>query len=357
MTEYLGQGAFVRLLEHIKSKNHQKIFIVTGHNSFTDSTAKKNIQALFLDEKVCFFSNFSPNAKLEDVLTGCSEFKNSGADAILAVGGGSVIDMAKIISIAFSNKVGLLKNLVGQHSMQSNPKLYCASTTSGSGSEATHFAVLYVDGKKRSIAHKSLLSESIAVDPLLSCSMSPYLTACSGFDALSQAIESYWATGATSKSRKYAKYAISLLFPNLLNAVQAPTLKIRDAMAEGSYFAGKAINISKTTGPHALSYYLTSQFSIPHGHAVALLLGHFFPVNEVNTAKELYSMLGETSAKGCCELWYEMMAGCFLETDLKYLDSPLNVTEMVATVNEERLLNNPVTLTHNDLIGIVNKLL
>ena len=158
-------------------------------------------------------------------------------------------------------------------------------------------------------------------------------------------------------SREFSKRAIALILPNIHDAVHSPTIKTRSLMAEGSYLAGKAINISQTTAPHALSYYLTSKFSIPHGHAVALFLGHFFQINEKNTPKDLYSMLGMASASDCCVFWYEMMKKCFLETSLKRWGvMPSNVDEMVLSVNEERLSNNPVFLSRTDLINIINKL-
>jgi alcohol dehydrogenase class IV len=357
MTVYSGKDSFLQLLESVRSGSRQRIFFVTGKKSFDDSPARKIIFSLFQNKQICFFSNFSSNVKFEEALDGCYKFHASGADIIIAVGGGSVIDMAKIISVGLPEETSLLNIIDGRGTVKTKAKLYCAPTTAGSGSEATHFATIYVNGQKKSLAHKALLPDSIAIDPSLSASMPPYLTAYSGFDALSQAIEAYWAKSATSASREFSKQAIALILPNIHNAVHCPTLKIRALMAEGSYLAGRAINISKTTAPHALSYYLTAKFSIPHGHAVALLLGHFFQINEEKTPKELYSMLGMASASDCCVFWYEMMKKCFLETSLIRLGVvPSNVDEMVLSVNEERLSNNPVLLSKTDLINIINKL-
>ena len=357
MAVYLGKDSFLQLLQSVKRGSQQQIFLVTGKKSFVDSPARKIIFSLFQNKQICFFSNFSSNVKFEEALDGCYKFHASGADIIIAVGGGSVIDMAKIISVGPPEETSLLNIIDGRGTVKTKAKLYCAPTTAGSGSEATHFATIYVNGQKKSLAHKKLLPDSIAIDPALSASMPPYLTACSGFDALSQAIESYWAKGATSTSREFSKRSIALILPSIYNAVHCPTLKIRALMAEGSYLAGRAINISKTTAPHALSYYLTAKFSIPHGHAVALLLGHFFQINEEKTPKELYSMLGMASASDCCVFWYELMKKCSLETSLIRLGVvPGNADEMVLSVNEERLSNNPVLLSKTDLINIINKL-
>jgi alcohol dehydrogenase class IV len=357
MAVYLGKNSFLQLLQSVKRDGQQRIFLVTGRKSFVDSPARAIIFSFFSKKQISFFSDFSPNVKFEEALDGCRKFHASGADIIIAVGGGSVIDMAKIINVGPPDEAGLLNIIKGNGNIKPKAKLYCAPTTAGSGSEATNFAVIYVDGIKKSLTHKALLPDSIAVDPCLSASMPPYLTACSGFDALSQAIESYWAKGATPESRGLAKRAITLILPNIRNAVNSPTITIRSLMAEGSYLAGKAINISKTTAPHALSYYLTSKFSIPHGHAVALLLGHFFLINEKNTPKDLYSILGMASASDCCVFWYEMMKKCSLETSLIRLGvTQSNVDEIVLSVNKERLNNNPVFLRKKDLVNIIKKL-
>ena len=102
-----------------------------------------------------------------------------------------------------------------------------------------------------------------------------YLTACTGFDALAQAIESYWAKGATNESRDYSVRAIGLLWKQLPQLIQSPTKELRNQVAEGAYWAGRAINISTTTAPHAFSYVFTSKYGYPHGHAVAFTFPFF----------------------------------------------------------------------------------
>ena len=357
MTVYLGKNSFIQLLQSILRENQQQLFLVTGKKSFAVSQAKDIIFSLFPKKQFTIFSNFSTNVKFKEALDGCRKFYDSRANIIIGVGGGSVIDMAKLISIGSPDEDKFLQIIMGRNTITRDAKLYCSPTTAGSGSEATHFAVIYLNDQKYSIAHERLLPDSISVDPSLSASMSPYLTACSGFDALSHAIEAYWAKGWTSASRKFSKQSIELILPNIQEAVQNPTERTRALMAEGSYIAGKAINISKTTAPHALSYYLTTKFSIPHGHAVALLVGHFFQANKKNIPNDLYSMLGLTSANDCCTFWYDMMKKCFLETSLLRLGVTQNdVENMALSVNEERLSNNPVLFNKTDLKHIVNTL-
>jgi alcohol dehydrogenase class IV len=227
----------------------------------------------------------------------------------------------------------------------SRAPLYCAPTTAGSGSEATHFAVVYIGREKYSLAGEALLARAVAVDPLLSASMPPYLTACSGFDAVCHAVESWWARGADAESRGYAARALKLLLPNIEEAVTAPTPHARRNMAEGAYWAGRAINVSKTTAPHAFSYHLTSAYSIPHGHAVALALGTFWRVNEPAIPPGLLAALGQPSAGEAGRFWRDLMERCGLETRLSVLGvEPEAAEEMAKSVNAERLGNNPVAL-------------
>ena len=158
------------------------------------------------------------------------------------------------------------------------PPLVCIPTTAGTGSEATHFAVIYVDGKKKSIASQQLLPDVVILDPQLTDNMPAYVSACSGFDALCQA--TYWSRAATPLSQLYAALTIKVLIVELPQAVNSNSRLVRDKMQMAANWAGKAINISKTTAPHAMSYVITQEFGIPHGHAVALTLGKFFTLHE-----------------------------------------------------------------------------
>src|SRR5262249_51347864 len=136
--------------------------------------------------------------------------------------------------------------------------LVAIPTTAGSGSEATPFAVLYVGHVKHSIAGPAMLPDVAIVDPSLTDSMSPALTAVTGMDAFSQAVESYWCIHSTERSKAYARRAIALVLEHLEVAVTAPREENRRAMSKAAHLAGRAIAITKTTGAHALSYPLTS---------------------------------------------------------------------------------------------------
>jgi alcohol dehydrogenase class IV len=207
---------------------------------------------------------------IEDVEEKYREVRhNSGVDLIIAVGGGTIIDIAKIISIAYSNGCEKVEEILSDKTLGNRLDLIFIPTTAGTGSEATSFAVVYQDKVKISIDHKSLLATYIVLDPLLLKSLPVPILNSTALDALAQAIESIWARGATEESREYSKEAIGLILDNL---DKENTIERLSGLQLASHLAGKAINISKTTLPHSISYPVTSYFGVPHGIAVFLTL-------------------------------------------------------------------------------------
>lgn len=241
----------------------KSVFVVHGHHSYHSSGAKSLIdESLKETESVLTeFADFSENPKMGDVTIGLKAFSACMPDAIIAVGGGSVIDMAKLIRFYGKSKVPLL----------------AIPTTAGTGAESTHFAVCYIDGVKNSISHESILPNQVILYPELTYNNGRYLTSCTGFDALAQAIEAYWNINATHVSDQLAIRAIENLFPILPRDVLSPEDRI--TLLKSSNDAGRAINITRTTMPHALSYTLTSKYRYPHGHAVALTFPFFLKYN------------------------------------------------------------------------------
>lgn len=234
--------------------------IVRGHESYLSSGAKDLIDYVTRGLTIVEFDDFSANPKQEDAKAGVRLLAELNADMIVAVGGGSVIDMAKLI----------------RHYSQFQIPLLAIPTTAGTGAESTQFAVCYIDGIKHSISDPSILPDMVLLYPPLTYSNSPYLTACTGFDALAQAIEAYWNVNATPESDALALRAIERIYPRLTSE---PTPDNRMMLLLGANDAGRAINITRTTVPHALSYTLTSKYGYPHGHAVALTFPFFFKYN------------------------------------------------------------------------------
>ena len=346
--EIFGEGSIKSLESFLKHYSVQRVFLVTGKRSYELSGAKEEIEKLLVGRDHHRHFEFEENPKFSDLLQGSKVVRAYKPDIIVAIGGGSVMDTAKILSVLPTEIPEAKKVIKGE--VDFNKKIapiVAIPTTSGSGSEATHFAVAYLNNLKYSVAGKSLLPDHVILDPELTYSMPPYQTAVSGMDALCQGIESYWAKGATAKSQSYALDAIKLLLPNIEEAVNNPTQTNRGYLAKGANLAGKAINISKTTAPHAFSYYLTKKFNIPHGEAVGMIMGAFLVINYEKIQTEglnlLHNLFDSDSKFSLYERFKEMRNKIGLDTNVIDLgfDRDKQWDDFMKSVNKERLKNNP----------------
>lgn len=370
-----GVGSINLLLESIEKMNAKKIFLVTGKESYISSGAKAALDEMLDTFQISHFNKFSPNPDLEDIERGLKFFQSERHDIILAIGGGSVIDIAKMINVISAQDSSAIEIINYPEKIKNKGiPLIAVPTTAGSGSEATHFAVVYVDKTKCSVANEDMLPEVIFIDPELTMSMPDRLTAITGMDALCQAVESYWSVDSTENSRADSGVAISLIFSNLEEAVLTPSINSRYMMCIGSHLAGRAINISRTTAPHAVSYTLTSNFRVPHGHAVSLTLGEFLIFNsEVsdddivdsrgadfvrNSISELCEIMGEKSARKTSRSISGLMERIRLETRLSDLGIKDNYDFqlIVDNVNTDRLLNNPRRVSEEPLLKILQNI-
>jgi len=277
--EILTEENIPLLKEKLEKINPKNILVVTGSASYESSGAKSLIEKIFINRDLIYFNDFKVNPDIIDIKKGISLLKNTEIHFIVAIGGGSVIDMAKLIK-SYINCDLFLDDLIKSNKIFSDNKIpfLAIPTTAGSGSESTHFAALYINGLKYSVSHELMLPDFALLIPSLTYNTPHYLTACCGADALSQAIESYWSVNSTEESRNYAKEAFFLLWRFLPKAIMND-IEARNKVLTASNISGKAINISFTTAPHAYSYGLTSFHSIPHGHAVSLTLPYFFDLN------------------------------------------------------------------------------
>jgi alcohol dehydrogenase class IV len=266
-----GENSLKQVTAEIKSAGYDSVFLVTGKHFLKENDLG------FLDGlHVSHFIKSGPNVDEEEVSNAVKEFAKNPSQAVLAIGGGSVLDIAKAV----------IHHCI--ETLLPVPFFAAAPTTAGSGSEATHFAVVYKQGKKISLVHPDLMPKVVFLDPLLTYSLPAYQTAVSGIDVFAQAVESYWNKNVSEESKQFAVDSISTWKECFVKAVTGPDPVAREKMLLAAYLAGKAINITRTTGPHALSYYLTVNHGVPHGQAVALFLPVFFFYNEPSA--ELYSL-------------------------------------------------------------------
>lgn len=343
------------LSEYFRDKN---VMVVTGKNSFEKCGAKNVLDIELKSQNVVYFSEFSVNPKLEDAQSGAKIARAAKANVIIAVGGGSVIDMAKLIKAFFlleGKEEAVAKGIIPVN----DPKipLIAIPTTAGSGSEATHFAVVYVGDNKYSLAAQCLLPTAVILDGSLVSTLSDYQKACNALDVLSQGIESFWARSCTFQSINYSNQAIVQCIETLS---EGDSILSNQKMMLASHFAGRAINISKTTSAHAWSYAFTSRHGIPHGHAVWLTLPAIFQIH-FNRSKKEKSDLENIMSRlvNLLSLNYEKC----LSSQIKLMLSKLNIEHCFEKlgiceeeryiisnlVNSERMKNNPVTFSQVEI--------
>ena len=335
--------------------NKLNIFYVTGRKSFEFSGAKQYVINNISNGKISNrFCDFSANPKFDDVKKGVKLFKEGNYNCIVAVGGGSVMDMGKLIAFYAKNGIDDFHTTASKTFSDSCP-VVAIPTTAGSGSEETHFAVIYYKGVKYSVVHPSLkpIYKIIIPDFAFNCPKKQKLI--SALDAFCQSIESYWSKGATKESKKYSLKALSLLKENLENGLIKNDFNAFKKIVEGSNYAGKAINISKTTACHALSYYFTSKFKIPHGQSVAMIMPYVFDYHyknmpnsrSMNTLKELLNF--ETNDFFTEFKKYFNKVGLADDFSTLGIDLKLNLNDLIKNVNQERLKNNPININLNTL--------
>lgn len=375
-----GRRAILAVPGVVTELGARRVLLVCGRRSFEASGAARMLPDLERVARVRRFSEFTPNADVADLTHGLRTAAEFDPDLVLGVGGGSALDMAKLLCAyqGTTDQTELAGQIrAGRQIAARRARLVLAPTTSGSGSEATHFAVVYVAGEKFSVAGPVLRPDVAVLDPDLPPSGSAYQRATSGIDAVAQAIESMWAVAATEQSRRWARWALALLLPCIERFVHQPDDRSGRAMAIGSHLAGRAIDSSKTTAAHALSYGFTTRYGISHGHAVALTLGGFLAVHtdlrlgrlrsgvdrdtHAETMRELFGRLGagDPLAAGAGdrlrERFVSLLERLGLAPTLSRLGHvPNDLRALAEGVNLERLSNNPVALDVDELTKIIS---
>lgn len=362
-------GALGSISEVIDGYKSRKILLLTGKASFELCGAAQTLMPQLYGYEVRQFSDLAINPKVEDAVKGADVARDFQPDLILAVGGGSVLDIAKLVKALLATPGDPAKIMKGKVPLvDPGVPLIAVPTTAGSGSEATHFAVVYIGHDKFSLADQSLLPGSVVLDGALIASGSAYQKTCNGLDALAQGIEGSWACGATPESRAIALKAVNLAASHLSRIV---TGKATDdelqIMIEAANLAGQGIDCSKTTAPHAWSYGITSHYGIPHEHAVWMTLPKIFQMhatakhdrvlhpdgpkglNEIMT--NLSNTLSIADVGNATETLTIFLKELGVETDLSAIgaDTIDRRKFLSDQVNTERLYNNPVSFDGPDI--------
>ena len=282
------------------------------------------------------FSGFTSNPIYEDVKAGIKALRKNKCDFIVAIGGGSSIDTAK--GIKYYNHVDL--------------PIMAVPTTSGTGSEATHFAVVYKSGEKHSIADERLLPDYVILQPDVLKTLPVYQKKCTMLDALCQAIESWWSRKATAESIEYSQKSIKLILDNIDSYLRNEDEGNKN-MLTASNLAGKAINITTTTAPHAMSYKLTSLYGLPHGHAVAICLPKVW--RYMKNFDDIARALGQENHEGAVSYFEKLLQELEILPPKNVSAADLEV--LTSAVNLQRFNSNPVRLDKDTIRELYKEIL
>lgn len=305
-----------------------------------------------------FFHGYSPNPKYEEIMEGVELFEKGEYPVILALGGGSAMDVAKCIKLLqHTDEEAFLNN----DFKEKDTRLIAIPTTAGTGSESTAIAVIYYHGEKHSVAHASILPEVAILDGRLLKSLPEYHRKSAMADAFCQAVESYWSCGATNESKYYAKRCISLILEYGEKYI-SDDKECGFQILKAANYSGKAIHISRTTAAHAMGYKLTTRYGISHGHAVALCMQYCWKGLQIvaTTNALLQARLYHLAKAMGCDSIEESVA--LYERFYESLEFPRieipkeDIELLVSSVNVERLQNHPISLTEEDLFKMYTEI-
>ena len=315
------------------------------------------------------FDGFQPNPLYESVVEGVRLFKEQQCDAIIAVGGGSAMDVAKCIKL-YSNMSGdgSEGSYLTQVIVPNNIPFLAMPTTAGTGSEATRYAVIYYKGAKQSITSESFIPETVLMDNSALKTLPLYQKKSTMMDALCHAIESFWSVNGTDESKGYSRKAIEMVMENMDGYI-ANDDRSNANMLIAANTAGKAINITQTTAGHAMCYKITSLFGCAHGHAAILCDRILFPWMIKNTDKcidpkgemylqDVFCEIGYAMGCDSPELAAEKLNDIFIKLELDVPEAvEAQYEELKTSVNPVRLKNHPIALDVDTIDALYHDIL
>jgi alcohol dehydrogenase class IV len=275
---FAGTGSSSQLCEHIIRTGAKRVLVVTDKPLRDLGVVDSAIAGLLaVDMDIAYYDGVLPDPTFAQVVEGAAVAKAHGSEVVLAIGGGSSIDAAKVISAAATSDVSPAEWVGINKIKHTTLKLYAIPTTSGTGSEATIGAVISdaVTHEKAIVMGDCLLPVAAALDADLILGLPPHITAATGMDALTHGIEAYIGVWERGTRLEDARLAVKLVFDNLALAYHdGKDLDARNGMAMGAYYAGLAINQVNVGNVHAIAHQLGGKYGIPHGLANALVLPH-----------------------------------------------------------------------------------
>ncbi len=373
-TSYHGAGAINNIVPELQNRGFKKAFVVTDPDLIKFGVTKKVTDLLDnASFEYTVFSNIQANPTIENVLEGVENFKSFSADAIIAVGGGSAIDTAKAIGIINTNpEFADVRSLEGVAPTK-NPctPIIAVPTTAGTAAEVTiNYVITDVEKNRKFVCVDTHDIPVVAVvDPDMMSTMPASLTAATGMDALTHAIEGYITKGAWAMSDMFHLEAIRLIAENLRGAV-ANTSEGREGMALGQYIAGMGFSNVGLGIVHSMAHPLGALYDTPHGVANAIILPTVMEYNAEATGvkyreiaramgvKGVDSMTQEEYRKAAIDAVKKLSMDVGIPQDLKAIVKESDIPFLAESAMADACRpGNPKDPTLEDIIALYKSLL
>lgn len=368
---YTGWGCLSQLLLEVKKFNAHNILIVTDpllkEIGLTDNVEKPLIEKGYT---TTIYTDIAPEPPLAIGEKLVDFTRKHPFDLVIGVGGGSALDLAKLAAVLAKHdgKVADYLNLTGTKTLDNKglPKILIP-TTSGTGSEVTNISVLSLDTTKDVVTHDYLLADVAIVDPALTISLPSKVTAATGVDALTHAIEAYVSVNANAVTDALALQAIRLISQSIRTAVHnGQDKQARTDMSYGSYLAGLAFFNAGVAGVHALAYPLGGQFHIAHGDSNAVLLPYVMGYIRQSCEKRMKDILDamgisssylsqEEASYKCVVALQQLVQDVKIPSTLQGFNIPASALEQLtedATKQTRILARSPMPLEREDIYQI-----
>ncbi len=335
-TLLVGPGSSARLGEVIAGFGHTKLLIVTGAFTARLGMLKGLTDALTAGgAQFVVFDQITPDAPIPLVEQGIEFYREHGCDALVAFGGGSSMDAAKAIAMAIANPRPVRKlagYLKGRHTP---PAIYAVPTTAGTGSEVTVAAVI-ADPERQDkvvIVDPRLVPRMAALDPCLMTGLPPHITAATGIDALTHAVEAFVGNWATPYSDGMALAAVGMIFRHLRTCYSdGQNLAAREQMALASTYAGLAFTRANVGYVHAIAHQFGGRYHTAHGLANAIVLPHVLKYSSPVITERL-ALLAVRAGLGKTGTAPETLAQAFLD-GVDQLNRDLNIPLFLDALQE-----------------------
>jgi alcohol dehydrogenase class IV len=354
-----GTASIKSLAGILESNGLQNGLLVSDPVFVKNGLAKKVIEYAG-GRLVDIFSDLTPNPSFENVDCCAQKIREKKFEFIAALGGGSSLDCAKAASCVCLTDYSVREVQSGKKKFGNNSiPLIAIPTTSGTGSEVTCVAVLsdIANGTKAPMISEQFYAKYAIIDPSLTLTVPPTVTASTGMDVLAHSLEAFWSKNHQPICDAMALHAAGLVFENLTDAyLNGENLQARENMSEASVIAGLAFGLPKTTGPHACSFPLTAIYHLPHGEACAFTLDAFTRINadaECGRVHAFARKLGFADAFEMADRIYDMKIEMHMKTTLADAGIPSDKLSKLAALSlHPNMLNNPIPMDAEHILNL-----